>query len=259
MNKLSVVIITHNEEENLPRCLQSVKWADQIIVVDSHSSDRTPQIAAKFGCKYFDLDWHGFGAAKQAALEKATGEWVLSIDADEAVSDELKASISSAIFSSGPTRGYEFSRLTNFLGRWIRHCGWYPDYILRLFRRDSGKFNPLVVHESIAVNGPTGRLKGDLLHYSYPNLEKYFAKSNRYTTLGAEEALRLGKHAGMADLIFRPPVSFFKHYIQKAGFLDGPQGLMVSTLSAAAVFNKYAKLWQLERQADTANGRTCEK
>jgi len=255
MNRLSVIIITHNEEENLPRCLQSVKWADEVVVVDSHSTDRTPQIAADHGCVYFDLDWSGFGAAKQAALDRATGDWVLSIDADEAVSDELGTSIAGVVKGNHSYSGFEMPRCTNFLGRWIRHCGWYPDYILRLFRRDSGRFNQAVVHESIAVKGPIGRLAGDLLHYSYPNLEKYFTKSNRYTTLGAEEAFRHGKRAGMADLLFRPPISFFKHYIQKAGFLDGPQGLLVSSLSAAAVFNKYAKLWHLEKQADATNGR----
>ncbi|PWB75878.1 hypothetical protein C3F09_01840 [candidate division GN15 bacterium] len=255
MKKLSVIIITHNEEENLPRCLESVKWADEVIVVDSHSTDRTPQIAADFKCQYYDLDWHGFGAAKQAALAHASGEWVLSIDADEAVSEELRASITSGINGKSEYRGYEMARRTQFLGRWIRHCGWYPDYILRLFRRDSGRFNPLVIHESIAVGGPVGRLKGDLLHYSYPNLEKYFAKSNRYTTLGAEEALRLGKRAGIIDLLFKPPISFFKHYIQKGGFLDGTQGLLVSWLSAAAVFNKYAKLWHLSKRADVTNGK----
>jgi glycosyltransferase involved in cell wall biosynthesis len=256
MSTLSVIIIVHNEEENLPRCLESVKWADEVIVVDSHSTDRTPQIARDHGCKYFDLDWQGFGAAKQAALDHATCDWVLSIDADEAVSNELRASITSAISGSSPYRGYEMARLTDFLGKWIRHSGWYPDYILRLFRRDRGKFNQLVVHESIAVDGPIGRLKGDLLHFSYPNLEKYFAKSNRYTTLGAEEAFRLGKRGGVIQLLLKPPISFFKHYIQKAGFLDGLEGLLVSSLSAAAVFNKYAKLWHLQRQAEAAKRRS---
>lgn len=255
MNRLSVIIITHNEEENLPRCLESVRWADETIVVDSHSTDRTPQIAADHGCKYFNLDWNGFGAAKQAALDRATGDWVLSIDADEAVSNELRTAIAAAVAGSHSYGGFEMPRCTNFLGRWIRHCGWYPDFLVRLFRREAGRFDLAVVHEKIAVNGPVGRLSGDLLHYCYPDLEKYFTKSNRYTTLGAEEAFRQGKRAGMADLLLRPPVSFFKHYIQKAGFLDGPQGLLVSSLSAAAVFNKYAKLWLLEKQSGAVTGR----
>jgi glycosyltransferase involved in cell wall biosynthesis len=255
MNRLSVIIITHNEEENLPRCLESVKWADEKIVIDSHSTDRTPQIAADFGCTYFDLDWNGFGAAKQAALDRATGDWVLSIDADEAVSDKLRVAIVEAVAGSHSYCGFEMPRCTNFLGRWIRHCGWYPDYLVRLFRREAGQFDLAVIHEKIAVKGPVGRLSGDLLHYCYPDLERYFAKSNRYTTLGAAEVFRQGKRAGMADLVFRPPISFFKHYIQKAGFLDGPQGLLVSSLSAAAVFNKYAKLWHLGRQAAAVNGK----
>lgn len=248
MTRLSIIIITKNEEENLPRCLESVKWADEVVIVDSHSTDRTAEIAAKYGCKIFTRDWPGYGAAKQFALEQATGEWVLSLDADEAVSNELHSEIAGLLQRPDLCDAYYIPRRTNFLGRWILHCGWYPDYLIRLFKRTHGRFDLAVVHEGVVVEGTTGKLRHDLLHFSYPTLEKYFQKFNRYTTLGAQEALRNGKRAGWFDIVMRPPVCFVKHYVTKRGFLDGLEGFVLSALSATAVLVKYAKLWQLTRK-----------
>lgn len=249
MNRLSVVVITKNEETNIDRCLRSVSWADELIVVDSYSTDRTTDIAREHGAKVVDIDWQGYGPAKQRGVEASTGEWVLSLDADEEVSRELADEIRRLTPGDGSVAGYEMPRRTQFLGRWILHCGWYPDYLLRLFRRDRGRFTDAVVHEHIEVDGAVCRLKGEILHYSYPTLEHYLTKFNRYTTIGAEEAFRQGRRGGVGALVLRPAAAFVKHYIVKRGFLDGTAGLVVSAMSSVAVFVKYAKLRDLYRQA----------
>lgn len=244
---LSVVVITKNEEANLGRCLESVKWADEIIVADSHSTDRTLEIARNFSARICTVDWHGYGPAKRAGVALATQEWVLSLDADESVTPELADEIRRIISTPGGPHGYAITRRTNFLGRWIYHCGWYPDPVLRLFRRTHGNVTDSVVHERVEIDGPPGRLNGELLHYSYPTLELYLAKSNVYTTLGAQAAFRRGRRTRWFDLVLRPPVSFIAHYFLRQGFRDGGEGLIISVLSAVAVFVKYIKLRQLER------------
>ena len=250
MKRLSVVVITKNEEANLGRCLDSVKWADEIVVVDSHSTDRTLAIAAEYGAIVHSPDWRGYGPAKREGVKLAGGDWVLSIDADEAVSDKLAGQIREILNSDSGPVGYYVNRRTNFLGRWISHCGWYPDPILRLFRRDRGNFNEAVVHEEVILDGEPGRLDGELLHYSYPSLELYLEKSNVYTRLGAEEAFRRGKRVRWHDIVLRPPVAFVKHYITRQGFRDGMEGFIISVMSSVAVLMKYAKLrhmWKKER------------
>jgi glycosyltransferase involved in cell wall biosynthesis len=246
MSSLSVVIITLNEEENLPRCLASVSWADDIIVVDSHSTDRTREIAASFGARVFPVEWRGFGAAKQEGVNHAVGDWILSLDADEEVTPELAAEIKD-IRTDGRLDGYYISRRTLFLGRWIRHCGW-SDGVLRLFKKGRGRFDEALIHEKVVLDGRAGLLKGELLHYSYPTLESYFDKFDRYTTMGAESALRQGKSARWYDVVLRPPASFVKHYVSKQGFRDGIEGFTVSALSSVAVLVKYVKLRDLRRK-----------
>ena len=244
---LSVVIITKNEEGNLGRCLDSVAFADEIIVVDSHSTDRTLEIAAAHDARICTTDWHGYGPAKRLGVDQATQEWVLSIDADEVVTPELAAEIEAIVASGDARNGFIIKRRTNFLGRWICHCGWYPDPVLRLFRRSKGNVNEAVVHEAVEVEGEVGRLDGELLHYSYPTMELYLAKSNIYTTLGAQEAFRRGRRARWYDLVFRPIASFITHYLVRQGFRDGIEGLIISVMSSAAVFTKYVKLRHLGR------------
>ena len=250
MSKLSVILITKNEEKNLPRALRSVAWADEIVVVDSCSDDKTVELARKHGAQVHQIAWKGFGPAKQTAVEHATGEWLLSIDADEEVTPELGKEIKSVIEQNGDVSGYYIPRRTNFLGRWIYHCGWYPDPVLRLFKKNAGRFDDALVHERVLLDGKTGRLQSELLHYSYPNLELYLDKFNRYTTLGAEEAWREGKRATWMQIVVKPPVAFMKHYVSKRGFLDGLEGFILSALSATSVMVKYAKLRQLENQKD---------
>ncbi len=248
MDTLSVVIITRDEEANIRRCIESVSFADEIIVIDSGSTDNTRELAWEAGATVHEIGWRGYGPAKAYGVEQAASEWVLSVDADEAVSPELATEIKAVLSGDAECAGYEMPRMTNFLGRWIRHGAWYPDRVLRLFRRAKGTFDDAAVHESVQLDGQIGRFRGDLLHYSYPNLEFYFDKSNRYTTLGAEEAFRRGRRAPWFDLVFRPPATFIKHFVLKQGFRDGAEGFLISVLSSMATLAKYAKLRDLARQ-----------
>ena len=250
MSTLSVVIITRNEEHNIARCLESVAFADEKIVVDSDSDDRTTEIAREHGAKVISNVFTGYGPAKQAGVDCATGEWVLSIDADEALSPALAEEIEQIVASIDSLDGYYLPRCTNFLGRWIRHSNWYPDHVLRLFRRDKGRLDGAVVHEKVIVDGPVGKLKADLLHYSYPSMEEYLRKFDIYTTMGAEEAHRAGKHAGWWALTAKPLAAFVRHYFIKQGFRDGLEGLLISVLSSGAVMVKYAKLRHLHKTRD---------
>jgi glycosyltransferase involved in cell wall biosynthesis len=247
MDSISAVVITKNEEANIVRCLRSLDWVDEIVVVDSGSSDDTRQLATEAGAVVYETGWSGFGPAKAFGVEKATSRWILSVDADEVVTPQLAEEIREILTVGTNRHGFEMPRRTNFLGRWIHHCGWYPDRVLRLFLKSAGRFDEAPVHERVVVNGDVGRLKGELRHYSYPTLEHYLAKSNRYTTMGAQQAYENGKRAGWFDLVIRPPVSFISHFIARQGFRDGVEGLMISVLSAVAVMVKYAKLRALQK------------
>jgi len=245
MTKLSAVVITKNEEENIQRCLESVRFADEIIIIDSGSTDKTIEIAESFNARVYSPEWRGFGPAKKAGVDKSEGDWILSIDADEEVTGHLAAEIQAVIARSNSVSGYYVKRKTKFLGRWILHCGWYPDYVLRLFQKSRGTFDSAIVHEKVVTDGPVEYLKGELLHYSYPNLEQYFIKFNRYTTMGAEEAFRKGRKSKLTDIVIKPAASFVKHYVLNQGYLDGVEGFVLSSLSSMSVMVKYAKLRQL--------------
>jgi len=249
MNKLSVTIIAFNEEENLPRCLESVKFADEIVVVDNSSTDRTVKIARENGAIVETGRQSGFGQAKRQAVAAASADWILSIDADEVVTDDLANEIKTVLAGDPQHDGFYVPRLTNFLGRWIYHCGWYPDPVIRLFKKCRGNFNSAPVHEQVEVQGSVGRLSHHLLHYSYPNLEVYFKKFNRYTTLAAREEAEQGRRSGWYDLTVRPLACFLKHYLLRRGFLDGLEGLMISVFSSCYVFTKYAKVRTFAREA----------
>jgi glycosyltransferase involved in cell wall biosynthesis len=239
------VIITYNESKNIRRCLESVSWADEIVVVDSDSSDDTTEIAAAFTDKIYRLRWTGFGPAKEHAKSKAAGDWILSVDADEVVSEKLREEIQRITESQGSLDGYLIPRRSNFLGRWIKHGGWYPDLVLRLFKKERGNFTDRVVHEEVRVSGSTGRLRNDLLHHTDPDLDHYLKKLNRYTSLDALQLLRQGRRAGVPDILFRPLLTFVKMYLFKRGFLDGLAGLILAISSSFHVFSKYVKLWHL--------------
>ena len=248
MNRLSVIIITYNEEENIKRCLESVKWSDEIVIVDSFSNDKTVEIAREYTSKVFQKKWTNFSQQKNLALGKASSEWVLNIDADERVTPELKKEILAILNSQFQSfDGYYIPRRNHYLGKWIRHCGWYPDYKLRLFRKGKGRFNERIVHESVVVEGRKGYLKSCLKHYSYKNLSDHLTRIDKFTSLAAQEMFTDGKRARVFDLLFRPLAKFVKMYLIKKGYLDGIYGLIVSIIGSFYVFMKYLKLWELSR------------
>jgi glycosyltransferase involved in cell wall biosynthesis len=259
--RLSVAIITCNEEHKLPRTLASLAGvADEIVVVDSGSTDATLEIARAAGAKVFSEAWKGYAAQKNSAIAKCAGDWILSLDADEALSPKLAAllargrewrfpSQSSSRAHPGPVNGFWISRKNFFLGRWIRHGGFYPDRKLRLFRRGTGQFEERLVHEVIRVAGATATLPGALLHDAYPTLTGYLAQMNRYSSLGAEMAAA-GRPQGfsLADIVLRPAFTFLYNYFFRLGFLDGREGLLLHLYHAVYVSWKYAKAWEQGRE-----------
>ena len=250
--RISIALITLNEEENLPRTLESVKplvWdgKGEIIIVDSGSTDRTIEIAQSYGARVFIEPWKGFAAQKNSAMEKASGDWVLQLDADEALEAELAGEISSAI-SDSPVQGFWIPRKNFFLGRWIEHGGFYPDPKLRLIRRGAGGFEEYGAHPTIKVNGPTGRLKHAMIHNAYPTLRGYIDHMNSYSSSGAEVAVAKGHRVfNPLNIVLRPLLTFVYNYFFRMGFLDGYEGFLLHFYHAVYVSWKYAKAWELGR------------
>ena len=252
---LSVVLITHNEEANLGRTLASVTplvcdGQGEIIVVDSGSTDKTVEIAKSFGAKVFAEQWKGYAAQKNSAIEKASGDWILSLDADEELDGPLQKSLADTL--EGPegdkkVAGIWIVRKNEFLGRWIRHGGFWPDPKLRLFRRGFGRFEDRAVHETVQVSGATVTLKqGALLHHCYPTISDYIEHMNRYSSLGAEMAVAEGRTGfSVINIAVRPPLTFVYNYFFRLGFLDGREGLLQHLYHAVYVSWKYAKVWEL--------------
>lgn len=250
--KLSAALITKNEEANLARTLRSVRWADEIVIVDSGSTDGTERIAREMGAKFFAEDWKGFGAQKNSAIAKCAGEWVLALDADEEVSAELGAEIRALLAGNPEHDAYFLPRRNYFLGRWMRRGGYYPDPKLRLFRRGMAQFEERAVHETMRCAGRTGRLHGDLLHYAYPALDGYIEHMNRYSALGAEQALAKGVvsrswPAFLWNVYLTPVATFQYNYFLRLGFLDGREGLLLHLYHSVYVSWKYAKAWERGR------------
>jgi glycosyltransferase involved in cell wall biosynthesis len=250
---LSVAIVTKNEEANLPRTLASVRWANEIVIVDNGSTDDTAVIAREFGAKFFIEEWKGFGAQKNSAIAKCTGDWVLSLDADEEVSPELAEEIRALLNGSPDHEAYFLTRRNFFLNRWIRHGGYYPDPKLRLFKRGSARFEERAVHETIRPPASTGHLRGDLLHHAYPTLDAYIEHMNRYSALGAIQAVARGKtsraiFAFLWNVVVVPVATFKYNYFLRLGFLDGREGLLLHLYHSAYVSWKYAKAWELGRR-----------
>jgi glycosyltransferase involved in cell wall biosynthesis len=241
---LSVVLITGNEESNITACLESVAgWAEEIVVVDSESADQTVAIARKYTDRIIIRRWEGFAAQKQFAMEQAKCEWVLSIDADERVSPELRDAITRELSGNPLHSGYRVPRRNHFLGKWIRSCFWYPDYQLRLFRRKDASVTRARVHEGFVVNGETGMLKGDLIHFTYRSLDEALRKINSYSSLAAEDRVS-GKRIGVRHIILHPVAAFLTDFVSRKGYRDGMHGFLVSFLNALTNFMMYAKLWE---------------
>jgi len=249
---LSVVIITRNEEANLGRTLESVAWAEERIVLDSGSTDGTLNLARRHGAKVYQEAWQGYARQKNSAIAKASCEWVLSLDADEEVSPELASNIKGVINSPEPNvAGYAMARRNFFLGRWIRHGGFYPDRKLRLFRRGKGDFTERAVHETLRVDGSTTILAGDLIHRAYPTLTAYIESMNGYSSLGAEVAVQEGRTSKsflsfLTNVYLRPVLNFSWNYVFRGGFLDGREGLLLHLYHNVYVSWKYAKAWESE-------------
>lgn len=237
---LSVAIITKNEERNIAEALESVRDFDDIIIVDSFSTDKTVEICGNYTDRIYQHEWTGFSRQKQRAVDYAKNDWVMILDADERVTPELRDEIVRAI-STGGNAGFHVPRKNYFLGKWIRRSGWWPDYTLRIFRKDSGYVEPREVHEKVVVNGPTAYMKSPLIHYTYRTLNDYINKMDLYSGLAAEETLRQKGRPSAYSLIINPAAVFLKMYILRQGFRDGIHGLMLAMLYAFQSFLKYAR------------------
>ena len=244
MASLSAAIVVLNEEERLRACLESVVWADEIVVVDSGSSDKTMAIAREFTDRAMFRAWEGYGAQKNYALGQCRGDWLLSIDADERVSDALREEIQAAMRADRPEAGYYLPRQNVFQGKWVRHGGLYPDWQLRLFRRGRGTFVERAVHESVRVDGPTGRFSAPLVHESYRSIGDAVARLNRYSDLAATDLARAGRGGSLADLLVRPAWRFISMYLLRAGFLDGWRGFLLAVLYGYYVLMRSVKVWE---------------
>ena len=240
---LSVIVITRNEEAAIRRCLDSVAWAEQRIVVDHGSSDRTPQIAREAGAQvHVTPDWPGFGPQKNRALALAEGDWVLSLDADEWLSPALAQEIRAAIGGDAPVAAYSLPRRSSYCGRYMRHSGWWPDYVPRLFRRGRARFSDDLIHERLLVDGPLGRLRGELMHEAFTDLEEVLHKVNSYSTWSAQSLHEKGARAGLGTAVSRGLWSFLRTYLLRGGFLDGREGFMLAVSNAEGTYYKYLKL-----------------
>lgn len=249
MRKLSAVIITFNEARNIKRCIASLQdVADEIVVVDSFSTDATPSICKGMNVQFHQREWKGYSKQKNYGNGLASNDWILSVDADEVLSEELKAAI---IFEKQNGKGFNFSfnRLTNYCGKWIKHSGWYPDRKIKMFNRTKDDWQG-EVHETLTVNPSTvKRLKGDLLHYSYNSVSDHVKRTDVYSTLGAKELFENGKKASILKLLFNPWLKFNKMYFIKLGFLDGMAGFTIALITAYGTFLKYIKLYYLSKSA----------
>ncbi len=245
---LSVVIITRNAATQLAACLESAAFADEILVVDSGSGDGTAELAAQHGARVIQKAWLGFGQQKQFAVQAARHDWVLSLDADERVSERLRASIR-AVLAAPAAEAYAMARCNRFMGRWLRHGEGYPDWSLRLFDRRHARWSDDPVHEKVLADSPVARIDGDLLHDSAETLAGYLDKQNRYTSMQAETLFKAGKRAGVAQLLLSPALRFAKFYFLRLGFLDGIPGLVHIVIGCGNSFHKYAKLIALQRHS----------
>ena len=257
---ISACVIAKNESDRIERCLRSVSWCDEVLVLDSGSADGTQEICRRMGARVVETDWPGWVKQKQRAAEFATHDWIFSLDADEVVDDELRRSLVALRDTDlgGPRTcsAYEVARKVWFLGQWIRHGGWYPEWRARLFHRRHARWAGVDPHDRVEAEGCVGRIRrGHLEHYTYRSMEDYLAKTNRFTTVSAQEKYKRGRRASLWDLTMRAPFRFLRMFVFRRGFLDGKAGFVLATLAAYSVFLKYAKLWNVQRSDQARGGR----
>jgi (heptosyl)LPS beta-1,4-glucosyltransferase len=244
---VSVVLISLNEEKRIGACLDSLRWADEIIVVDSGSSDATRDIARRYTDLVFEIPWQGFGPQKQAAVDRASRRWVFNVDCDERVTEELAAEIRAIVGRGSGPAAWAVPRKTYIGGKWIRHAGWYPDPTIRLFEKTKGRFSTSLVHERVVVEGEVGRCEGHLLHYSFDGVADLFRKVAPYSEASARQMFEEGRRCGYPDLVLRPVLAFLKSYFLKLGILDGWEGLAIGASTFTATHRKYSRLRELRR------------
>ena len=247
MQAVSVTIITRNEAANIAAALESVRWADDIVVVDSESTDGTVEIARRYTDKVFVRPWPGYVAQKNFAADQARHDWILSLDADERVSPALAAEIQGLMSAGASAAGYRIPRVTFHLGRWIRSTDWYPDSQLRLYDRRHARWAGRYVHESVSADGAVSQLRSEIEHFAYHDIAHHLQTMDRYTTLAAQQMFEDGRRASWVDVLITPRLTFFRNYILRGGFRDGMPGLIISAMNAYYVGLKFAKLWELGR------------
>jgi len=243
--RVTATVITLNEAAHIEACLAALSWADEVLVVDSGSTDGTAELARRAGARVIERDWPGYSAQKDFAAAQASHDWILSVDADERVTPELAAEVRQTLTNPGDKAGFRVPRITFHLGRWIRTTDWYPDFQLRLYDRRQASWAQRRVHESVTARGPIGYLTKDLQHYAYRDLAHHHDTMQRYTTLAAQQMFDEGRRASLSGLLFHPPAAFLRNYVLKRGFLDGAPGLIISAMNAHYVFLKFAKLWAM--------------
>lgn len=248
--KISASVIVYNEEANIRELCESIKWVDEIVIVDSFSSDRTREIAAEFTDKIYEYEFKGYKDKHEFADSKTTGDWILWMDADERVTPELRSEIEALKEREILPDGFEMPRRTWFAGRWIKHSGWYPDYQMRLYRKEASFWGGVAPHETARVNGKVERLSGHILHYTKKDLSEYHRTVDSYTTLASKALFEQGRKATTANLFYSSIAGFLRSYIVKQGFRDGIQGLIIAMFTAYGVFLKYAKLWERNTKSE---------
>ena len=247
MPGVSVTIITLNEADHIAGAIESASWADEVIVVDSGSTDGTLDIARAKGAAVSTRAWTGYVDQKNHAASLASNDWVFSLDADERITPELASEVRSVLQAEPPHRGHRVPRVTFHLGRWVRTTDFYPDYQTRLYDRRAARWQGKYVHESVRVDGELGQLQSELQHYSYRNLSDHLERINQYTTLAARQMHEAGRRASPVDILLHPPAAFLRNYVLRRGFMDGTAGLTLSLVNSYTVLLKFAKLWELQR------------
>ncbi|MGZ8231045.1 MAG: glycosyltransferase family 2 protein [Burkholderiales bacterium] len=245
---VSAVVITKNEEAAIGRCLESLSWAHEVVVVDSGSTDRTIEICTALGAKVHSADWQGPATQRNRGIDHATGDWILALDADEWVTDELRREIEGTLTGSSTAVAYRIPRLSSYCGRYMRHGGWWPDYVSRLFRKGAARFGGGIVHDHLICEGPTGRLRNHLMHEPFTDMSRVLDKLNAYSTWGAQKLQEDGARSGLTRAVAHGAWAFFRTYVLRAGFLDGREGLMLAISNAEGTYYKYVKLMLMTRR-----------